>query len=209
MSVRRDYKSSPAGNKKRHRTRRRGLLIIGLLLITGFAALLAYLIYWPGQAPVTGKTQDTPVAQTEEPAPSPAPAKPKYDFYKVLPGREVTIPEEEIEPRTLRSLKEPPPAKQETARTTPSQDRETASPAPSQDRYVIQAGSFRNPADADQRKASLALLLGITAHIETATGPNNATWHRVRIGPLEDFKRAQTMRQRLQENNIQAIIVKR
>lgn len=206
MSVRRDYKSSPAGKKKRRM--RRGLLIIGLL-ITGFAALLAYFIYWPGQTPVTGKTQDTPVAQTEEPAPSPPSPQPKYDFYKVLPGREVTIPEEEIRPRTLRSLKEPPPARKETARTTPSQDQETASPAPSKGRYVIQAGSFRNPADADQRKASLALLLGIAAHIETATGPNNATWHRVRIGPLEDFNRAQAMRQRLQENNIQAIIVKR
>lgn len=217
MSVRRDYKSSPASKKKR-RTRRRGLLIIGLLLMTGFAALLVYAFYWPEPTPITashqsrGKPQDTRIARTEETVSSSVPPTPKYDFYKVLPGREVTIPEEELKPRTLRNLKElPSPKKEEAASAAKSKDQPTkpASISRPKGRYVIQAGSFRNHAEADQRKASLALLLGITAHIETATGPNNATWHRVRIGPLEDFNRAQTMRQRLQKNNIQAIIVKR
>lgn len=213
MSVRRDYKSSAAG-KTHRRTRRRGPLIIGLLLVTVFAGLLVYMGYRPESTPVTSRpqpteqSQDAPLASTEAPASPADQPEPKYDFYKVLPGREVTIPEEELNRHTMRSVKEPPPPKSEAASPSRTQKQEPP-PARPKSSYVIQAGSFRSHAEADQRKASLALLLGVTARIESVTGPNNGTWHRVRIGPIEDFTRAQTLRRRLQENNIQSIIVKR
>ena len=71
---------------------------------------------------------------------------------------------------------------------------------------MIQAGSFRNHADADRRKASLALL-GISSRIEIAAGPDNTTWHRVRIGPLKNSSEAQTLRRRLEKNDIQCIAI--
>src|SRR5690606_29793576 len=60
--------------------------------------------------------------------------KPKFDFYKILPGQEETVTERELRER-MRS-----------ART------QTEIP---KDVYFIQAGSFQNPADADNQKARL------------------------------------------------------
>jgi len=71
-------------------------------------------------------------------APGTAPEKPKFDFYKILPGTE--------EPVTERELRE-------RLRASRSGQQEV-----SKDVYFIQAGSFQNPADADNQKARLAIL---------------------------------------------------
>src|SRR5262245_10012856 len=64
--------------------------------------------------------------------------KPKFDFYKILPGAEEQVSEKELRER-LRAAKSQPPGQQEA----------------SKDVYFIQAGSFQNPADADNQKARL------------------------------------------------------
>ncbi|MDQ2693977.1 MAG: SPOR domain-containing protein [Pseudomonadota bacterium] len=79
--------------------------------------------------------------------------------------------------------------------------------APGRGGYVLQAGAFRRTADADRRKASLALL-GIEARVETGTGSGGEVWHRVRIGPFATAGEAQAMRRRLHNNNIQSITLK-
>ena len=119
-------------------------------------------------------------------APGAAPEKPKFDFYKILPGAE--------EPVTERELRE-------RARTARSQQ-----DAP-KDVYFIQAGSFQNPADADNQKARLAIL-GFESSVEPANLPDKGTWYRVRMGPYTRVEEINRVRQQLAQNGIDASLVK-
>jgi len=120
------------------------------------------------------------------PTPAPAAEKPKFDFYKILPGSE--------EPVTERELRE----RMRTARG--QQD-------PGRDVYFIQAGSFQNPADADNQKARLAIL-GFESSVEPANLPDKGTWYRVRLGPYTKVDEINRVRQALAQNGIEASLVK-
>jgi cell division protein FtsN len=114
------------------------------------------------------------------------PKKPRYDFFTVLPEMEVIVPEQEL------SRKAEP-----TAATTSGGV---------QDSYILQVGSFRSTADAEQMKAKLALL-GSMATVQTVT-VNGKTWHRVRIGPFEGARKADEMRRMLTDNQIDTLVMK-
>jgi len=120
-------------------------------------------------------------------ATTPAPAeKPKFDFYKILPGQEEPVSEKELRER-LRSAR----GQQEAPK----------------DVYFIQAGSFQNPADADNQKARLAIL-GFESSVEPANLPDKGTWYRVRMGPYNKLDEINRIRQALAQNNIDASLVK-
>ena len=114
--------------------------------------------------------------------------RPKFDFYTILPELEVAIPEEEL-------IEKQAAAKKTTTKSNPSI------------RYTLQAGSFRNPAQADRLKAELALQ-GIVANIQPVKINDHDTWYRVRIGPMHDIATLNRTRKRLRENNIASIVVK-
>jgi cell division protein FtsN len=83
-----------------------------------------------------------------------------------------------------------------------------AGEAPASDRatYLLQAGAFKSPEDADSMKAKLALI-GFEARIISAE-VNGTLFYRVRVGPyvqLEDMNRA---RYRLAENGIESSVVR-
>lgn len=71
----------------------------------------------------------------------------------------------------------------------------------------LQAGAFQSPADADNLKASLALL-GIEASIQTSDVGEKGIFHRVRIGPLDGMDEVERTRAVLTQNNIPAVLVK-
>jgi cell division protein FtsN len=75
------------------------------------------------------------------------------------------------------------------------------------DVYFIQAGSFQNPADADNQKARLAIL-GFESSVEPANLPDKGTWYRVRLGPYNKLDEINRIRQALAQNNIDASLVK-
>ena len=104
----------------------------------------------------------------------------RYDFFTVLPEMEVVVPEQEIR-----------------------KDAETDVTSGS---YVLQVGSFRNAADAERMKAQLALL-GLVGQIQTVK-VNDATWHRVRLGPYTSAREVDGLRRRLQENRIDSRVYK-
>lgn len=109
---------------------------------------------------------------------------PRFDFYKMLPNFEVVIPEtEDVVDATNKPVEVEKPGL-----------------------YVLQAGSFQNPADADRLKAKL-VLLGLEAHLQEVTIDNDQTWHRVRIGPMADLDKLNTAQQRLRENGIPALVI--
>ena len=75
------------------------------------------------------------------------------------------------------------------------------------DVYFIQAGSFQNPADADNQKARLAIL-GFESSVEPANLPDKGTWYRVRLGPYNKLDEINRVRQALAQNDIDASLVK-
>jgi cell division protein FtsN len=71
--------------------------------------------------------------------------------------------------------------------------------------YFLQAGAFREIADADAAKGRLALL-GVAAAVSerrTETG----TLYRVRVGPFKDTDTMHKMRTRLYDNGVDAAVV--
>ena len=116
--------------------------------------------------------------------------KPKFDFYKILPGAEEPVSDKELREK-LRAAKSQPPGQQES----------------SKDVYFIQAGSFQNPADADNQKARLAIL-GFESSVEPANLPDKGTWYRVRLGPYKKVEEITKVRQQLAQNGIDASLVK-
>ena len=181
------------------------LLGMGLGLVV---ALLIYLLQYTMEDSVDAAVgESTPAAEqiSETVEPDPAPEEDestiiqpveeipeerrRFDFYSLLPDLEVVIPERE---QPVAPERRPPP---ETA----------VEPEPGV-RYLMQAGSFRSHADADRMRASLALL-GVESRIESVTIEDGGRWHRVRIGPIDDFERMQTIHTRLADNDIEVMVI--
>ncbi len=131
----------------------------------------------------------TPAPTPKPAATAKAPDKPRFDFYKILPGGEEPVSERELRER-LRA-----------AAAAKSQ------PAAPQDVYFIQAGAFQNPADADNQKARLAIL-GFESNVEPTNLPDKGTWYRVRLGPYTKVDELNKVRQALAQNGIDANLVK-
>jgi len=168
-------------------------LLSGMLIGLGLAYFFWSKGYIPQPQADSTATEESAVAispaDSEEMAPAnEVPGKSRYDFFTVLPEMEVVVPEQEL------SNKSQP---QETP--TAQAQADTGS-------YLLQVGSFRDKPDAEQLKAQLALL-GITARIQTVT-VNDATWHRVRVGPISGARKADEMRRQLTGNGIDSLVMK-
>jgi cell division protein FtsN len=160
-------------------------LAIGLSVALGVH--LRHTAPGPERSPPVATRAASPASQqAEEGSTLDAAPEAGFDFYTMLPGLEVVVPEEESRPR---------------AAGTPRPEG-IATPG----RYWVQAGSFRRYEDADRRKAELALL-GFGSGIQ-AVSLDGQTWHRVRIGPLSDSAQAEGTRRRLAENGIGALAVR-
>ncbi len=133
----------------------------------------------PKTAAIPGMPQGTTASATPE--------KPKFDFYKILPGNEEPVTEKELQARAA-------------AAKRGQQDAD-------KDVYFIQAGSFQNPAEADNQKARLAIL-GFDSTVEPANLPDKGTWYRVRMGPYTKVEEINRVRQSLAQNGINANLVK-
>lgn len=161
-------------------------LLVGIAL--GFAGAAGYYITRPAadtHAAADAADKDKPDGKKKIAIP-PKEAS-RFTFYELLPNLEVPIPKD--------ALKQPAPA-------VPGTSQQPASGA----RYLIQVGSFKERAEADQQKANLALL-GIESRIEKVTIDNDQTWYRVRIGPERDQRRVETILARLEENDIKALVM--
>ena len=169
-------------------------LLGGILIGLGLALTLMIKGYLPELKQHLPSVDSTPSGTSEsalvedESSKTPKTKKPRYDFFTVLPEMEVVVPEQELSRQADKA--EPAPA---TAAKT------------DQDRYILQVGSFRSAADAEQMKARLALL-GFMATVQTVT-VNDQTWHRVRIGPFEGARKADEMRRMLSDNKIDTLVM--
>ena len=136
--------------------------------------------------PQGGAAPGTPSSGTAE--------KPKFDFYRILPGSEEPVSDKELKERERQ---------QRAAAKSGSSSQQEAS----KDVYFIQAGSFQNPADADNQKARLAML-GFESSVEPANLPDKGTWYRVRMGPYAKVEEINKVRQALAQSGIEANLIK-
>ncbi|MFT5396753.1 MAG: hypothetical protein ACI85N_001958 [Gammaproteobacteria bacterium] len=129
--------------------------------------------------------QDTVVEVT-----TPAPEEegltiPKFDFYNILPNKELNISEWVADD----------PALSESGETDVNSV------------YILQVGSFKQIEAADQVKAQLALI-GISADIQRVVINGQDTRYRVRVGPYAEQSKLNAERKRLMENNLEFMLLK-
>lgn len=112
--------------------------------------------------------------------------KPRFEFYKILPGGQEGAP----------SATAPTPTESEpAAAVTPAAQ------------FHLQAGAFQKPADADNLKAKLAMM-GVEASVQQVSVADKGILHRVRVGPFASPEEMNRARNLLAQNGIQATVVK-
>jgi cell division protein FtsN len=146
----------------------------------------------PAPDDASSENPDGPSGSAPSPqsaAPHAGARTPQYDFYRMLPSFKVPVRHDDDHPSHV-----PPPVA--------TQPQRAASSAPS---YVLQVGSYRSTAEADQVRARLARA-GISAQVQRIV-QGSRTWNRVRIGPLNDAELVK-VREQLRAANLHALLIR-
>jgi cell division protein FtsN len=166
-------------------------LVLGLALAAGLALYMTNapvpFVTRADKARATAPQADRALAETARSADAKTgdASKPRFDFYKILPGQEVPVTDKELR----------------AAAKSPDKG------GVAKDLYFVQAGAFQNPADADNQKARLAIL-GFESSVEPANLPDKGIWYRVRLGPFTQLDEINRVRAALAQNGIDASLVR-
>jgi len=213
-------------------------VFIGLVLGLGLAAGVAYYLMRAGSPfPVTTGSRETPrdpskLSRTDKmDKADPAADKPRFDFYKILPGTE--------EPKVAADAKKSPDrvvageakdkAAPKAAEKSPDKPMDKAADKPADklaavgaapaaaaaaaaapkpgDRFWLQAGSFATEADAENLKARLAMS-GWQANVQSGTLPDKGVRFRVRLGPYDNTDELNRIRTDLTRNGFDVAVIK-
>ncbi len=166
-------------------------MVCGLTLGLAVAGIVYLKDHHPEAAPVTAakvskkrlRTAETGDNEAGESGAADEPAG-SYDFYSRLPKFEVVIPEKEKDVRP-------------DIRAVPETRRGT---------YVLQAGSYKNFADADRVRAQLALQ-GVESKVQKVSVDND-TWHRIRVGPISNLDELNRLRTLLRKADVDVLVIR-
>jgi cell division protein FtsN len=167
----------------------------------GMGALVGIILAGSGTVFIMNARQHEAAAREKNEAPRPDPrrkassdpeaggtavaAGEKYDFYQMLPNFEVVVPEKD------KDVKRDLPAAANVERPGV---------------YVLQAGSYRNEADAERVRAQLSMQ-GIDAKVQRVAVASDV-WHRVRIGPVTKLDQLNRLRKQLQAADVDALVIR-
>jgi cell division protein FtsN len=110
------------------------------------------------------------------------PKPPSFDFYTILPKKEVVVADHEIKTRS----------------------REERVGKSKGSHYVIQAGSFKSTREAEHLRAKLALM-GLESKTHKAK-VGDVVWYRVKIGPYARSESVSTVMARLQQHEMKPVV---
>lgn len=116
--------------------------------------------------------------------------KPRFDFYKILPGNSEAIPDPK-----------PGDAKGKNDKNDKNEKEGLLS-----EPVFLQTGSFQNAGDADNQKAKLAMM-GVEASVQQVM-LQEKVWFRVRLGPFKKSAEVNSTRSELAKQGIEANVVK-
>jgi len=175
-------------------------LVMGVLI--SFLVYLASLAPGPRRPLVATSAEQPESAPATNPKPRESTEKPKFVFYTELPAITTEAPAEQGS-ETAHATEPPaatpaPPAA--SAKPAPKAAIETPEPAPAATikppvkapppvevpepvLLTLQAGAFRDAADANRRRADITLL-GYPARVEAVGGRGPEARHRVQVGPF-------------------------
>ena len=150
----------------------------------------------------------------------------QYDFYTLLPGKEVQMSDAELAASASAEKAREARAQQAAAAAaaTATPDTATSDPKPISEtpaaatpavasasagkdaRYILQAGAFGASGDAESTKAKIALL-GLSARVESAQ-IGGKTVYRVRMGPYGTASELAEAKQKLSSGGLPAMAIK-
>ena len=136
-------------------------------------------------APLPGKPGDKVGSRNGE--------KPRFEFYKILPGSEEAAPAAK-------------PAEDKPADAKAGEGKAKDAKAPAEPLY-LQVGAFQKSSDADNLKARLALI-GMDAAVLEVEVPDKGKIYRVRVGPFSSVDEMNRARKQLSDNGVQTAPVK-
>ena len=202
--------SKPAGNRSQKKSK--GGTLIGIFIGLVLGILIALAVVWymnRTPTPFTSKAPATGAAETRSgtngaPAANGKGAEPgekRFQFYEILPGKAEPQPGKTPDKGTDKGADKPIDKAADKAATGKSGD--AAKPAAD---LFLQAGSFQNAKDAENLKASLALM-GQEASVQQVM-LSDKVWYRVRLGPFASNDAAGKARAELAKSGIEASLVK-
>jgi cell division protein FtsN len=176
-----------------------GLALVSLAALGGLGVLIYLLLQTPPNGAAGTPAASTPAAKAapastpvtaSKPKPTPAPESTptaggdgeRFEFYDMLPKSTVETPEVSAYKST------PKTAKLET-------------------RVLLQAGSFRNAADAEEMRARM-ILAGLPNVSTSRTEGSNGVWYRVRTGPFDTRAEVNLATNKLYELNIHPLEIR-
>ena len=225
MTSRTDHPASHGASAKRRAgpSRRSGLggtllgMFVGIVLGLALAAGVAFYLMKAGNPyQSAGPARETPREAAKDPArpgrsETGAMEKPRFDFYKILPG----VEEPKVQPKSAdRGTADKATADRAAApdRTVAKADERPAPPpadktAKGTDRFWLQAGSFASEADAENLKARLAFA-GWEAAIQSVNLPDKGVRYRVRLGPYDNTDELARMKGELAKRGFDVAVIK-
>ena len=181
-------------------------IFVGLILGLAIAAAVAFYLGRSGlslplPSPGAARAAARGNNKTDMPA-SAVPDKPRFDFYKILPGGE--------EPRIGADRKAADKAVERSGDRASTDAVAKGGPATAikpADRMWLQAGAFASESDAESLKARLALA-GWEAAVQSATLPDQGVRYRVRVGPFDNTDEVNRVKAELGKSGFDAAVIK-
>jgi cell division protein FtsN len=193
-------------------------IFIGLIIGLGMAAAVAYWLMKNNPAfdrqPASSNAREVAKDVSRVAKNGAAAEKPRFDFYKILPGGEEpkAAPERKAE-RPDRAVVDQakerigPKAAESAPQDKMASVESAARASRSGDRFWLQAGSFSSESEAENLKARLAFA-GWEATVQTGMTPDKAMRYRVRVGPYDNQDEIQRIKTEMGRRGFEAAVIK-
>lgn len=162
--------------------------------VGGFVVFMVFLNGLKEDGASAPGQREAPARQAEDKSDSP-----RFDFYTLLQENEVDVPPPKTPEPARHNTRKDEPGSRSAAAATASRNPELV--------YILQAASFRDPAEAEKLRAKLTLA-NLEVQVEKATD-SRGTWHRVLIGPYSNRSRMARARSTLAEHELMPLVLKR
>ena len=117
----------------------------------------------------------------------------KFDFYTLLPEREVIVPNDRE-------------AMKATDKSKAANDQPQSAQATDNEQLFLQVGSFRSAQEAERRRTQIKAL-GLDAKVEEVIA-NSDKWYRVQAGPFTSREQLSKARDQLKAAGIESLLLR-